>query len=122
MAKQVGKVLFTGSRFGGTGYISQEGGTYFRRRAYFPRRKLLHGAVFARSRAAAAVFGERSALAGLFWRRIPKRLRLLMGEHGYADFMQKAVLGGFDGKHYMGGFGVGEAMHGSLAFGMYSIG
>ena len=115
MAKQVGKVLFTGSRFGGTGYISQEGGTYFRRRPYFPTRKLRFGAAFARSRAAAAVFGERAALAALFWRRTPKRLRLLMGEHGYAAFMQKAVLGGFDGKHYMGGFGIGEALHGSLA-------
>jgi len=115
MAKQWGDIIFTGSRFGGTGYISQEGGTYFRRRAYFPTRKLRFGEVFKRSRAAAEVFGQRAALAGLFWRRIPKRLRLLMGEHGYADFMQKAVLGGFDGKHYMGGFGVGEALHGSMA-------
>lgn len=76
MARQVGKVLFLGTRLGCTGYLLH-GKAYIRRRSSLDGKRWRKDAAFARSRAAAAAFGAAVSDAAKLWRGIPAEIKRL---------------------------------------------
>ncbi len=82
MAKQVGKVLFLGTRLGCTGYVLG-GKPYIRRRSTLDGKRVRQDAAFARSRVAAAAFGEAARFTARLWREVPAELKRLMDGGAY---------------------------------------
>ena len=82
MARQVGKNILVGTKSGCTGYI-MEGKGYIRRRSSLDEDQWRKDDAFARTRAAAVVFGGSSAFVSCMWRAIPAKMKRLMDRGAY---------------------------------------